>query len=136
MRFLNLTIAVKNIEKSLDFYCNILGLIELSRETFQTKRYTIISLAAPDDAAWAKETSSLILRLRYDWDPDIVSDTMQALSISFEVEDIYKTYQKLLTHDINVIQPPKNGYRTLILSPENVTIELLQKDEPMPIMNI
>lgn len=136
MEYLHTMVRVANLEKSLDFYCNKLGLVEISRKDSEAGKFTLVFLAAPGDAELAKENKAPMVELTYNW-PDENGNTEQYSGgrnfghLAYRVDDIYKTCQKLMESGLIINRPPRDGYMAFIKSPDGISIELLQKGEPL-----
>lgn len=120
MRYLHTMVRVTDIEQSLDFYCNKLGLTEIRRKESQAGRFTLIFLAAPGDEAAQIE-------LTYNWDPEPYDEGRNFGHLAYEVDNIYETCQKLMDQGVLINRPPRDGRMAFIRSPDNISIELLQK---------
>ena len=120
MRYLHTMVRVTDIEQSLDFYCNKLGLVELRRKESQAGRFTLIFLAAPGD-------ENAQIELTYNWDPEPYDEGGNFGHLAYEVDDIYETCQKLMDQGVVINRPPRDGRMAFIRSPDNISIELLQK---------
>lgn len=136
MRFLHSMIRVQNLEKSLNFYINALGLVEVRRNEYEKGRFTLIFLAAPEDVKSDAPINSPLIELTYNWPDENKSaeDYGNARNfghLAFAVNDIYKTCAKLQEMGITINRPPRDGYMAFIKSPDNISIELLQKNEPL-----
>jgi lactoylglutathione lyase len=116
-------IRVKDLEKSLDFYCKKLGLVEISRREFEQGRFTLVFLAA-------EENTDSQVELTYNWDPEHYDEGRNFGHLAYAVDDIYATCQKLIDAGVTINRPPRDGYMAFVRSPDNISIELLQKDEP------
>ena len=127
MKFLHTMIRVTNIEESLDFYCNKLGLVEIRRKEFPEGRFTLIFLAATEDEDNAIKTRSPEIELTYNWDPEEYTGGRNFGHLAFEVEDIYQLCADLQASGITINRPPRDGYMAFIRSPDGISIELLQK---------
>jgi len=127
MQFLHTMVRVKNLETSLDFYCNKLGLIEVKRNDYETARFSLIFLAAPGDAEQAKQTSRPTLELTYNWDEEEYEGGRNFGHLAYEVDDIYATCAGLQASGVIINRPPRDGYMAFIRSPDGISIELLQK---------
>lgn len=112
-------IRISDIDKSLDFYCNKLGLKELRRHDSDAGRYTLIFLAAEGN-------ESALLELTYNWDHADYDEGRNFGHIAYEVENLYLTCQQLLDAGVIINRPPRDGYMAFIRSPDNISIELLQ----------
>lgn len=121
MRFLHTMVRVTDIDQSLDFYCNKLGLTEVRRKEVPQGRFTLIFLAAPGQEGVAE------VELTYNWDPEPYGEGRNFGHLAFEVDDIYAACAKLQAGGVTINRPPRDGYMAFIRSPDNVSIELLQK---------
>ncbi len=117
-------VRVTNIEASLDFYCNQLGLELLNRYDVEAGRFTLVFLAAPGNDVAQVE-------LTHNWDPESYSGGRNFGHLAYEVEDIYATCQKLMDAGVTINRPPRDGRMAFIRSPDGISIELLQKDQPL-----
>ena len=120
MKYLHTMVRVTDLEQSLDFYCNKLGLKELRRMENQAGRFTLIFLAAD-------ETPDAQVELTYNWDPEVYTGGRNFGHLAFEVDDIYATCQSLLDKGVTINRPPRDGRMAFVRSPDNISIELLQK---------
>lgn len=124
-------IRVKNLEESLDFFCNKLGLIEVSRKESEKGRFTLVFLAAPADLERAKESKSPFLELTYNWDTEDYSGGRNFGHLAYRVKNIYETCQKLMDEGVTINRPPRDGHMAFIKSPDGISIELLQAGESL-----
>lgn len=131
MRFLHTMVRINNIEKSLDFYCNKLGLIETRRHESEAGRFTLIFLAAPMDEPNALEKRAPELELTFNWDSEEYDSGRNFGHLAYKVENIYETCQKLMDAGVVINRPPRDGYMAFIKSPDNISIELLQEGEKL-----
>ena len=129
MKYLHTMVRVKNLDKSLNFYCNILGLEEIRRKESEKGRFTLVFLAAPEDAEQAKSNRSPTLELTYNWDTEDYNGGRNFGHLAYEVDNIYDYCQHLSDHGITINRPPRDGYMAFIKSPDGISIELLQKGE-------
>ncbi|MBK7950084.1 MAG: VOC family protein [Deltaproteobacteria bacterium] len=125
MRYLHTMVRVSNLEQSVDFYCNKLGLVELHRYDVPAGRFTLVFLAAPGNELAQVE-------LTYNWDPEVYGGGRNFGHLAYEVEDIYATCQRLLDQGVTLNRPPRDGRMAFVRSPDRVSIELLQKGTPLP----
>ena len=121
-------VRITDIEKSLDFYCNILGLKEVRRSENEKGRYTLIFLAAENS-----EERYALLELTYNWDPENYTGGRNFGHLAYSVKNIYETCDNLMKKGITVNRPPRDGNMAFIKSPDGISIELLQEGEPLPI---
>lgn len=118
-------VRVTDIDKSLDFYCNLLGLVELRRKESEQGRFTLVFLAAPgqEDAQ---------VELTYNWDPEDYGEGRNFGHLAYAVDDIYGLCQKLMDAGVTINRPPRDGHMAFVRSPDNVSVELLQRGEHLP----
>jgi lactoylglutathione lyase len=129
MRYLHTMVRVTDLDQSLDFYCNKLGLVETRRSENEKGRYTLVFLAAPDDADTARRTKAPLMELTYNWDPEAYAGGRNFGHLAFEVDDIYETCAKLMEQGVTINRPPRDGYMAFVKSPDNISFELLQRGE-------
>ncbi len=122
MKFLHTMVRVKDIDESLDFYCNKLGLTETRRKEVPEGKFTLIFLAAP-------ETPEAEIELTYNWDPEEYGEGRNFGHLAFAVDDIYATCRKLMDEGVTINRPPRDGRMAFVRSPDNISVELLQKGE-------
>ncbi len=127
MRYLHTMVRVADIDASLDFYCNKLGLKEVERMENEKGRYTLIFLAAPDDVETGKANSAPLIELTYNWDPEDYHGGRNFGHLAYEVDDIYATCQKLMDSGVTINRPPRDGHMAFVRSPDGISFELLQK---------
>ena len=133
MKYLHTMIRITNIEESLDFFCNKLGLVEVRRKDVPEGKFTLIFLAAPEDEASATETRSPEIELTYNWDSENYTSGRNFGHLAFSVKNIYKTCQKLMDSGVIINRPPREGRMAFVKSPDNVSIELLQQGDNLEI---
>lgn len=131
MRYLHTMVRVHNLDESLDFYCNKLGMHEINRMESEQGRFTLVYLAAPLDADQAKRLEAPLLELTYNWDAEDYTGGRNFGHIAFEVDDIYATCQKLMEGGVVISRPPRDGHMAFIRSPDQISIEFLQKGSPL-----
>ena len=120
MKYLHTMVRVNDLEASLDFYCNKLGLKELRRHDVEAGRFTLVFLAAPGD-------DEAQVELTHNWDPEKLDTGRNFGHLAYQVDDIYATCQRLLDAGVAINRPPRDGYMAFVRSPDRVSIELLQK---------
>ena len=125
MKYLHTMVRVENLEASLDFYCNKLGLTELKRYNNEGGRFTLVFLAAPGD-------DEAQVELTYNWDPEKLTGGRNFGHLAYEVENIYETCQRLLDGGVTINRPPRDGHMAFVRSPDAISIELLQKGSALP----
>jgi lactoylglutathione lyase len=133
MEYLHTMVRISDIEASLDFWCNKLGLKEVRRSDSEQGRYTLIFLAAPGDEQQAKsDARAPMLELTYNWDPETYTGGRNFGHLAYRVEDIYATCQRLQDGGVTINRPPRDGRMAFVKSPDGISIELLQKGEALP----
>ncbi len=132
MRYLHTMVRISNIEAALDFYCAKLGLKEMRRVESQQGRFTLIFLAAPDDAATAEATRAPMVELTYNWDPEAYAGGRNFGHLAYQVDDIHAICERLMKGGVVVNRPPRDGKMAFVRSPDGISIELLQKGEALP----
>jgi len=132
MRFLHTMVRVHDLDESLDFYCNKLGLIESHRMSSDSGRFTLVYLYAPLDAGQATSMQPPLLELTYNWDTEDYTGGRNFGHLAFEVDDIYQTCRKLMDAGVVINRPPRDGRMAFVRSPDAISIEFLQKGEPLP----
>lgn len=125
MKYLHTMVRVSNLEESLDFYCNKLGLTELRRHDNEPGRFTLVFLAAPGD-------ESAQIELTYNWVPESYTGGRNFGHVAYAVEDIYAACQRLMDGGVTINRPPRDGRMAFVRSPDGISIELLQQGEALP----
>lgn len=133
MEYLHTMVRISDIDESLNFYCNGLGMVEVRRSEHEQGRFTLIFLAAAKDAERAREQQTPMLELTYNWDPEEYSGGRNFGHLAFRVENIYATCRHLQEQGITINRPPRDGRMAFVRSPDNISIELLQAGEPLPV---
>lgn len=131
MRYLHTMVRVHDLEASMHFYCQQFGLQESHRIDDKAGRYTLVYLSAPADAEQAKEAQAPLLELTYNWESEAYAGGRNFGHLAFEVDDIYQTCQQLMNSGVTINRPPRDGYMAFIRSPDQISIELLQKGKPL-----
>lgn len=124
MKYLHTMVRVTDIDASLDFYCNQLGLVELKRFDSEQGRFTLVFLAAPGDEEAQVE-------LTHNWDPEDYDEGRNFGHLAYRVDDIYETCQRLMDAGVTINRPPRCGHMAFVRSPDNISIELLQAGESL-----
>lgn len=133
MQYLHTMIRVSDLDQSLDFFCGKLGLVEISRSENPKGRYTLVFLAAPADAGRAGQHKAPMVELTYNWDEHEYAGGRNFGHLAYGVDDIYALCAKLMQKGVTVNRPPRDGRMAFIRTPDNISIELLQKGEPLPL---
>ena len=125
MKYLHTMVRVTDLEESLDFYCNKLGLVEVRRAEVPQGRFTLVFLAAPGD-------ESAQVELTYNWDPQEYEGGRNFGHLAYAVENIYENCQRLMDLGVTINRPPRDGHMAFVRSPDGISIELLQRGEALP----
>ena len=126
MKYLHTMVRVNDVDASLAFYCDALGLEVLRRHDIEAGRFSLIFLAAPGD-------STAQVELTYNWDGDALGDGSRNFGhLAYAVEDIYATCARLQAHGVLISRPPRDGRMAFVRSPDRISIELLQDGDPLP----
>lgn len=125
-------VRITDVEQSLHFYCDLLGMKEVRRKESESGRFTLIFLAADGDETRAKEETAPLLELTHNWDPEEYKGGRNFGHLAYQVENIYETCQKLQDAGITINRPPRDGYMAFVKSPDGISIELLQAGEALP----
>ena len=126
MKYLHTMVRVTDVDASLDFYCNKLGLVELQRFDNDQGKFTLIFLGAPGD-------EDAQIELTWNWEPEELGESRNFGHLAYEVDDIYALCQKLLDAGVTISRPPRDGHMAFVRSPDNISIELLQKGAALPV---
>lgn len=127
MKYLHTMVRVTDLDSSLDFYCNKLGLVELKRKEFPAGRFTLVFLSAPGD-------ESAQLELTYNWDTEEYGGGRNFGHLAYAVDDIYALCEILMNAGVTINRPPRDGHMAFVRSPDGISIELLQKGDAHPPM--
>jgi lactoylglutathione lyase len=135
MRYLHTMLRVRNLNHALAFYCNALGLVEVRRRVDERGRYTLVFLAAPEDAEPVAGSArsgrdAPLLELTYNWDSEDYGEARHFGHLAYEVGDIYATCERLMKAGVTINRPPRDGMMAFVRSPDQQSIELLQKGGP------
>ncbi|WP_313101202.1 VOC family protein [Brevundimonas sp.] len=129
MRYLHTMVRVKDLEASLHFYRDLLGLVQTRRMDSEKGRFSLIYLAAPQDVGRAEAEKSPEVELTFNWDPEDYQGGRNFGHLAFEVEDIYAACQRLMDGGVTINRPPRDGHMAFVRSPDGISIELLQGGE-------
>lgn len=132
MQYLHTMVRITDIDESLDFFCNKLGMEEVRRVENDKGRFTLIFLAAKEDVARGKGEQAPLLELTYNWDKEEYKSGRNFGHLAYRVDNIYDTCAKLQAAGVTINRPPRDGYMAFIKSPDNISIELLQKGDALP----
>jgi lactoylglutathione lyase len=131
MRYLHTMIRVSDLDASLDFFCNKLGLVEHRRRDSKVGRYTLVFLVAPEDQGRAIGDASPLIELTYNWDTEEYTGGRNFGHLAFETHDIYKLCRELMDSGVTINRPPRDGHMAFVRSPDGISVELLQKGEAL-----
>ncbi len=126
MKYLHTMVRVRDLDESLDFYCNKLGLVEVGRKEFSAGRFPLVFLAAPGD-------ESAQLELTWNWDLEKYNGGRNFGHLAYAVDDIYASCRKLMDAGVTINRPPRDGHMAFVRSPDGISIELLQAGDPLPV---
>ncbi len=132
MKFLHTMVRVSDLDQSLAFYCQQLGLIEVKRVDVESGRFTLVYLAAPEDEQRATEENAPLIELTWNWDPEDYEGGRNFGHLAFRVDDIYALCQQLMDAGVTINRPPRDGHMAFVRSPDGISIELLQRGEALP----
>ena len=134
LQYLHSMVRVTNLEKSLAFYCDGLGLVEVFRKESESGRFTLIFLAAADDLEAAQNDSAPMIELTYNWDPEQYDGGRNFGHLAYRVNNIYAVCEQLVKAGVEINRPPRDGHMAFVRSPDNISIELLQQGKALPVM--
>jgi lactoylglutathione lyase len=133
MEYLHTMVRIRNIDASLAFWRDALGMVETRRIDNEKGRFTLIFLAAPGDVAHAQAQRSKELELTYNWEDEAYTGGRNFGHLAYRVDDIYKTCARLQAAGVTINRPPREGRMAFVKSPDGISVELLQAGEPLPI---
>nr|CAD6412697.1 lactoylglutathione lyase [Rhizobium sp. Q54] len=131
MRYLHTMVRIRDLDSSMRFYTDLFGLQEVRRIENEKGRFTLIFLAAPEDVEAAR-TGAPCLELTYNWDPEDYTGGRNFGHLAYEVDDIYGFCRRLMENGVTINRPPRDGHMAFVRSPDGISIEILQKGEPLP----
>ncbi len=131
MQYLHTMVRVSDLDASLHFYCDLLGLEEIRRHDSEKGRFTLVFLAAPDDRECALEDRAPMVELTWNWDPETYTGGRNFGHLAYRVDDIYQLCERLQAGGVTINRPPRDGHMAFVRSPDNVSIELLQKGDAL-----
>jgi lactoylglutathione lyase len=133
MKYLHTMVRVHDLDASLAFYCDLLGLVETTRYVDEKNQFTLVYLAAPNDVAQVEMEQAPLLELTYNWDGEVYQGGRNFGHLAFAVDDVYALCQKMLDNNVTINVPPSDGHMAFVRSPDNISIELLQKGDALPV---
>lgn len=131
MQYLHTMIRISDVDESLRFFCDLLGLVQVNRYDNESGRFSLIFLAAPEDVERAKNDKAPLLELTWNWDPETYTGGRNFGHLAFRVDDIYATCQTLMDAGVTINRPPRDGHMAFVRSPDNISIELLQRGDSL-----
>ena len=131
MEYLHTMVRVSNVEESLNFYCNLLGMTEVRRKESEKGKFTLIFLAADGDREQAEKNNTPTLELTYNWEPEEYNGGRNFGHLAYRVENIYEACERLQKGGVTINRPPRDGYMAFVKSPDGVSVELLQAGDPL-----
>ena len=134
MKYLHTMVRVNDLDASIRFYVDILGLVEVRRVDYEAGRFTLVFLSAPDDVNDGTEIDSPLIELTHNWETEALHSGRNFGHLAFRVKDIYETCAKIAAAGVQINRPPRDGRMAFIKSPDNISIELLQEGEALPSM--
>lgn len=132
MKYLHTMVRVTDLDKSLQFFCDIMGMVEVRRMDHEAGRFTLVFLAASEDVEAAKAGGAPTVELTYNWDPEEYTGGRNFGHLAYEVENIYDYCQRLMDRGVTINRPPRDGRMAFVRSPDNISIEILQKGDALP----
>ena len=134
MKYLHTMVRVSDIDESLDFYCNKLGLVQVNRHDSEAGRFSLVFLAAPGDVEQARQGSSRLLEITWNWDPEDYDGGRNFGHLAYRVDNLYTLCSHLQDLGVTINRPPRDGHMAFIRSPDGISVELLQSGEALPPM--
>lgn len=131
MQYLHTMLRISDIDESLDFFCNKLGLVEVTRMDNEQGRFTLIFLSAPEDVERARQDKAPMVELTWNWDPEELDDGRNFGHLAYRVDDIYGLCRDLMDNGVTINRPPRDGRMAFVRSPDGHSIELLQKGDAL-----
>lgn len=131
MKYLHTMVRARNLEETLDFYCNKLGLVEIRRHASEAGRFTLVFLAAPGDVESAAQGHSPLVEITWNWDTEDYTGGRNFGHLAYRVDDIYATCQRLMDKGVVINRPPRDGHMAFVRSPDGISIELLQAGDAL-----
>ena len=132
MRYLHTMVRSSDLDATLDFYCAKLGMVEIRRHDSEKGRYTNIFLAAPQDQETALQSKAPLLEITHNWDPEELEGGRNFGHLAYKVDDIYAATERFQKLGVTINRPPRDGRMCFVRSPDGISVELLQKGDPLP----
>jgi len=131
MKYLHTMVRARDLDETLGFYCDTLGLVQVKRHDSEAGRFSLVFLAAADDVEQAKQGNSPLLEITWNWDPQEYDGGRNFGHLAYQVENIYQICQRLHDKGVTINRPPRDGHMAFIRSPDGISIELLQAGEAL-----
>ena len=131
MKYLHTMVRARDLDETLDFYCNKLGLVEVRRHASEAGRFTLVFLAAPEDVEHAEQGHSPLVEITWNWDPENYDGGRNFGHLAYPVDNIYALCQRLLDQGVVINRPPRDGHMAFVRSPDGISIELLQAGDAL-----
>ena len=132
MKYLHTMVRARDLDETLDFYCDKLGLVEVNRYDSEAGRFTLVFLAAPDDVESAEQGQSPLVEITWNWDTENYDGGRNFGHLAYRVDNIYELCQRLMDKGVVINRPPRDGHMAFVRSPDGISIELLQAGESLP----
>ncbi len=133
MRYVHTMVRVTDLDESLHFWCDLMGLVKTSHKDYEDGQFTLVYLAAPADLERAKAERSPELELTHNWNSDETYSTGRSFGhLAYRVDDIYATCQKLMDNGVTINRPPRDGRMAFVKSPDGISVEFLQEGDALP----
>lgn len=132
MQYLHTMIRATDLDATLHFFCDLLGLVEVNRYDSEQGRFTLVFLAAPEDVDLAKERKTPLVEITYNWDPEEYTGGRNFGHLAYRVANIYELCERLQAGGVTINRPPRDGHMAFVRSPDGISIELLQAGESLP----
>ena len=132
MRYLHTMVRARDLDETLEFYCDKLGLVETRRYDSEAGRFTLVFLAAPGDVESAEKGQSPLVEITWNWDPEEYGGGRNFGHLAYRVDDIYALCERLQAAGVTINRPPRDGHMAFVRSPDGISIELLQRGESLP----
>ena len=132
MQYLHTMIRVSDVDAALDFFCDKLGLVQVSRKDYEQGRFSLIFLSASEDLERAEADRAPLVELTHNWDPEEYSGGRNFWHLAYQVDNIYELCQRLMDKGVTISRPPRDGRMAFVRSPDNISIELLQRGDALP----
>ena len=132
MQYLHTMIRATDLDATLHFFCDLLGLVEVNRHNSEQGRFTLVFLAAPEDIDLAKERKAPLVEITYNWDPEEYTGGRNFGHLAYKVDNIYELCERLQAGGVTINRPPRDGHMAFVRSPDGISVELLQAGESLP----